>query len=254
MKFLVIGDSGTGDRYQYEVAATIVEARKRFPVRASRSCWATTCTAASGRNDYVKKFEQPYKPLLDAGVKFYASLGNHDEPTQRFYEPFNMDGKRYYTFKQEGRGVLRARQQLHDAGAARMAEDASSSARMRSGRFRTSTTRSIPRATGTVRSAICRCWSSRSSSQNGVDVVFAGHEHFYERLKPQKGIIYITQGGAAKLRRGNIKRQLPDDREGLRHRPIVHDCRDHRATRCSSRRSRGRARSSTRDRAASGSG
>ena len=36
-------------------------------------------------------------------------------------------------------------------------------------------------------------------------MVFAGHEHFYERLKPQKGIFYITQGGAAKLRRGNIR-------------------------------------------------
>jgi hypothetical protein len=41
--------------------------------------------------------------------------------------------------------------------------------------------------------------------QNGVDVVFSGHEHFYERMKPQKGIVYITQGGGAKLRRGNIR-------------------------------------------------
>jgi 3',5'-cyclic AMP phosphodiesterase CpdA len=39
---------------------------------------------------------------------------------------------------------------------------------------------------------------------NGVDVVFAGHEHFYERLKPQNGIYYITEGGSAKLREGNI--------------------------------------------------
>ena len=41
--------------------------------------------------------------------------------------------------------------------------------------------------------------------ENGVDVVFSGHEHFYERLKPQKGIVYMIQGGAAKLRRGNIR-------------------------------------------------
>ncbi|MGB9122760.1 MAG: metallophosphoesterase [Candidatus Angelobacter sp.] len=41
--------------------------------------------------DFVKKFEQPYKPLLDAGVKFYASLGNHDDPDdERLYKPFNM--------------------------------------------------------------------------------------------------------------------------------------------------------------------
>ena len=48
--------------------------------------------------DYRLKFEEPYKLLLDAGVKFYAVLGNHDDPKQVFYKPFNMDGDRYYTF------------------------------------------------------------------------------------------------------------------------------------------------------------
>jgi 3',5'-cyclic AMP phosphodiesterase CpdA len=40
----------------------------------------------------------------------------------------------------------------------------------------------------------------------GVQVVFTGHEHFYERIKPQKGITYIISGAAAKLRRGDIER------------------------------------------------
>jgi 3',5'-cyclic AMP phosphodiesterase CpdA len=40
----------------------------------------------------------------------------------------------------------------------------------------------------------------------GVDVVFAGHEHFYERIKPQHGIWYFTSGGAAKIRRGDIRK------------------------------------------------
>jgi len=35
-------------------------------------------------------------------------------------------------------------------------------------------------------------------------VVFTGHEHFYERVKPQQGITYFISGSAAKLRRGNI--------------------------------------------------
>ena len=48
---------------------------------------------------YRDRFELPYKPLLDAGVKFYATLGNHDYPNQPFYAPFNMGGQRYYTFK-----------------------------------------------------------------------------------------------------------------------------------------------------------
>ena len=49
---------------------------------------------------FAKKFEIPYKPLLDAGVPFYATLGNHDAQDQRFYKGFNMGGHRYYTFTQ----------------------------------------------------------------------------------------------------------------------------------------------------------
>jgi hypothetical protein len=33
----------------------------------------------------------------------------------------------------------------------------------------------------------------------GVQVVFSGHEHVYERVKPQKGIQYFTEGSSAKL-------------------------------------------------------
>ena len=42
--------------------------------------------------------------------------------------------------------------------------------------------------------------------EEGVDVVFAGHEHFYERIKPQKGIYYFTEGGSAKIAKGDIKK------------------------------------------------
>ena len=38
-------------------------------------------------------------------MKFYAALGNHDKTNERFYKPFNMDGKRFYSFKGQ-RGVL----------------------------------------------------------------------------------------------------------------------------------------------------
>ena len=41
--------------------------------------------------------------------------------------------------------------------------------------------------------------------KHGVNVVLAGHEHFYERIKPQQGIYYFTSGAAGKLRKGNIR-------------------------------------------------
>ena len=36
----------------------------------------------------------------------------------------------------------------------------------------------------------------------GVNVVFSGHDHIYERLKPQKGITYFVAGAGGKLRKG----------------------------------------------------
>jgi 3',5'-cyclic AMP phosphodiesterase CpdA len=40
----------------------------------------------------------------------------------------------------------------------------------------------------------------------GVQVVFAGHEHVYERMKPQNGITYFTEGAAGELRKGDLKK------------------------------------------------
>jgi hypothetical protein len=38
-----------------------------------------------------------------------------------------------------------------------------------------------------------------------VDVVFAGHDHVYERVKPQNGIYYFTEGASGELRAGDLK-------------------------------------------------
>ena len=43
-----------------------------------------------------------------------------------------------------------------------------------------------------------------------VSVVLTGHDHFYERTKPQKGIVYFVVGSGGQLRKGNI-----DTRTGL---------------------------------------
>lgn len=96
-RFGVLGDFGTGDRAQYQLGEQMAKLHARF---------AYSMVALVGDNiygserarDFSTKFEIPYKPLLDAGVKFYASLGNHDAREQRFYKLFNMDGKLYYTF------------------------------------------------------------------------------------------------------------------------------------------------------------
>jgi 3',5'-cyclic AMP phosphodiesterase CpdA len=38
-----------------------------------------------------------------------------------------------------------------------------------------------------------------------VDLVLTGHDHVYERVKPQKGISYFVIGNSAKLRKGDLE-------------------------------------------------
>ena len=41
----------------------------------------------------------------------------------------------------------------------------------------------------------------------GVSVVLTGHDHIYERTKPQNGIVYFVAGSGGQLRRGNLNRR-----------------------------------------------
>src|SRR6476620_2880556 len=97
VKFMAMGDTGTGEQAQYEVANQMVAAHNAFPfdfaIMLGDNLYGSQRPA-----DFVQKFERPYKPLLDAGVKFYAALGNHDDQNNRFYKPWNMGGERYYTY------------------------------------------------------------------------------------------------------------------------------------------------------------
>ena len=203
VKFLVIGDSGTGDRMQYAVAAKIAEAHLRFPFDFAIMLGDNLYGSENARA-YENKFARPYKPLLDAGVKFYAALGNHDEPSQRLYKPFNMGEKRYYTHGKDDVEFFVLDSTYMTPQQVGWLED-----ELRRSRAKWK----IPYMHHPLYSSGEKHGSERDLQvllepmflQHGVDVVFAGHEHFYERLKPQKGIVYITQGGAAKLRRGNLR-------------------------------------------------
>src|SRR4026209_2812634 len=98
VKFAVIGDTGTGDKPQLAVAKQLTATRAKFPFEFVVMV-GDNIYGGNSAKDYDRKFAIPYKPPLDAGVKFYAALGNHDDPSERFYKPFNMNGERYYTFK-----------------------------------------------------------------------------------------------------------------------------------------------------------
>ena len=203
VKFAVIGDSGTGGSAQYEVGRLLSNARGRFPYEFV-IMMGDNLYGGQGPSDFVKKFETPYKPILDAGVKFYATLGNHDDPAQRFYKPFNMDGKRFYNFRKGDVEFFVLDSTYMSPAQVDWLKEALP---------RSDAKWKIPYFHHPLYSSGAKHGSEEDLRSlleplfvaNGVDVVFAGHEHFYERLKPQNGIHYITEGGSAKLREGNIR-------------------------------------------------
>ena len=131
LKFAVIGDSGHPGTGQTAVARQMASWRTRFPFEFALMTGDNLYGTESPR-DYENKFSIPYKPLIDAGVKFYAALGNHDDDGQTQYKLFNMDGKKYYSFKpQTRRAILRDRHQLCGRQAAGMARQGAGGQRIR---------------------------------------------------------------------------------------------------------------------------
>jgi len=76
------------------MAEQMVRSRRQFPFEFVIAL-GDDLYGGSNPSDYKSKFEQPTSFLLEAGVNFYAVLGNHDSPNERFYKPFNMNGQKY---------------------------------------------------------------------------------------------------------------------------------------------------------------
>src|SRR4029077_5788543 len=88
VKFAAIGDAGNGDPPQYDIANQMTRFHARFPFDRVIML-GDNIYGGQGPQDLVKKFSLPYKALLDMGVKFYASLGNHDDPANSRYPLWN---------------------------------------------------------------------------------------------------------------------------------------------------------------------
>lgn len=206
LKFGVLGDWGSGERGQMELAAEMVRVHQRFPYEFIVTV-GDNIYGSERPQDFRRRFEIPYKPLLDAGVKFYASLGNHDQREQRFYKPFNMDGKLYYSFKPSRQNVrffaLESGYMEPEQVAWVKKELEGSREDWKIAFFHHPLYSSGGRHGSDLR---LREVLEPIFLQHNVSVVLAGHDHFYERLKPQQGIVHFVVGSGGKLRRGNIER------------------------------------------------
>lgn len=204
LKFAVMGDMGTGDKPQYEVAEQMASAHGRFPFDMVIML-GDNLYGSQEPSDFVQKFERPYKPLLDAGVKFYAALGNHDAQTNPNYKPFNMNGQRYYTYARNDVRFFVLDTDFLDPPQRTWIEQAlqSSNERWKICYFHHPLYSDGGRHGSSVD---LRVILEPLFIKYGVNVVFSGHDHIYERLVPQHGIAYFVSGSAGQLRKGDIKR------------------------------------------------
>ena len=204
-KFAVLGDFGTGNRTQYDLAGQMGALYDRFKF-TNVILVGDNLYGSERPQDFVKKFEMPYKKLLDAGVKFYASLGNHDAREQRYYKLFNMDGKLYYTFSPKADirfFMLESTYMMPEQVAWLEKELKASGSNWKIPVFHHPLYSSGERHGSDLK---LRDVLEPLFVKYNVSVVLTGHDHFYERVKPQKDITYFVVGSGGQLRKGNIDR------------------------------------------------
>ena len=216
--FAVIGDTGTGDEAQLSVASQMVRQREKTPFEFVIMLGDNIYER--GEEKYIKpRFEEPYKELLEAGVKFYASLGNHDiirgVQFQTNYPNFNMEGRRYYNFV---KGPAENYENLLEFFALDSNEmtpeqlkwlDVSLSASKARWKIAFSHHSIYSSARMHSQYTKLRAQLEPLYIKHGVAAVFAGHSHCYERVKPQKGVHYFTQGASGEIKRKTLDRTTP---------------------------------------------
>lgn len=203
LKFLVLGDFGNASTKQIELSAQMVRLIGTFPAELVLTV-GDNLYGSERPQDFKKKFEDPYRGMLDAGVKFYAALGNHDAREQSRYELFNMGGKTYYSVKAPRQSVKFIALES-DYPTPKQIEWLRKE--LTSGEdwifpFFHHPLYSSGKRHGShvgLREVLEPLFL-----ESNVSVVFTGHDHFYERTKPQHGVTHFVVGSGGKLAPGDI--------------------------------------------------
>ena len=192
VKFLVIGDSGTGDRAQSRNRRSRCGRRiRRVPVRVRDHARRQHVRLRASAGLCRASSSVPFKPLArrEDRVSRLARQSRRSEPDV-LQERSAWAGKRYLLpSTKKDVTLLRPRQQLHGQGPAALAGAGAVAVRSRSGRSPISTIRSTRRARqARLGSRLARHRRAAVHQVQRSTWCLPAHEHFYERLKPQKGI------------------------------------------------------------------
>ena len=194
LTFAVLGDFGIGSDAQLSVAQRMCRYRQHHPYDLVLTTGDNIYP--SGEPKYFRsRFKRPYSCLMGDGVRFRATLGNHDVITANGrYElddpAFGMPW-RNYVFRRAGvRFVMVNSNQLNldwiRAAVKPQEGDLFTVVAMHHPIY-------SPGAHGSTPGF--RPDLPRIFERHGVDLVFAGHDHLYAVTKQLDGIRYVVTGG-----------------------------------------------------------
>lgn len=208
LRFAVVGDWGTGDRDSIETARRMFESHRNSPFDFIIAAGDNVYPNGSGRY-FSSHFEQPFASLLRDRVDFYAVLGNHDvdegRQDQCQYPLFNMGGRNYYKLE-KGDGLadfFMLDSTDFNSGQANWLE---SSLRDSRAKWKLAVFHHPIYSSGKKHGSAVglRKHLEPLFTRYGVSTVFSGHDHIYERTRPQQGIQYFVTGAGGKTRRGDV--------------------------------------------------
>jgi predicted phosphodiesterase len=204
--FAVVGDSGSGGKGQLAVAALLERLRPDLILHTGDVVYP-----AGEERNYDRRFFAPYRNLIQT-VPIFPVLGNHDVRKRNgaafldnFHPPLGSPGstKRYYSFDWGGTHFVALDSELYygDTGSdpeeqrTFLERDLAATRKRWKVVFlhRSPYGSSRHGGDGRVREDLEPLLARR-----GVDVVFSGHDHVYERTVPIKGVTYVVSGGGGR--------------------------------------------------------
>jgi predicted MPP superfamily phosphohydrolase len=213
IRFPMVGDCGTGNSDQMRIAKEMFAIHQQSPFDFAVLVGDNIYPNGSSRY-FAKHFEQPFAGLIENRVAFHAVLGNHDvkegREDQCGYPLFNMGGRRYYTIRR-GDGLLELFMlDSTDCDAAQIAW-LEQQLKVSTARWKLAVLHHPLYSSGRKHGSDLdlRRKLEPLFVRYGVNAVFSGHDHIYERTKPQLGIHYFVTGAGGDTYRGSVDLKSP---------------------------------------------
>jgi acid phosphatase type 7 len=204
VRFVVFGDSGSGSELQYAVLDQLYTVEFDLMLHTGDLAYED-----GSARQLEERFFDVYSPLI-ASIPAFPTTGNHDYGTNgaaAFRRAFDLPdngglegNERWYSFDWgDIHFVALDTERVGVAQAAWLERDLAANALP----WTVVYLHRPPFSSGEhgsdqhVRSTFVPVFE-----RHGVDVVFAGHDHHYERSEPQNGVTYIVTGGGGRGTRG----------------------------------------------------